>query len=113
MAVRDCAAPSHRSRKLPACGHKAASWQLAATVLPNRARSFSVSFFRPGRLAGRSLTFRRSYQVAKISLRPLAYQTGPNSMTKNAAAEKVARFQAALNQLIERVAEDRYVLAIV
>src|SRR5215468_5357683 len=34
-------------------------------------------------------------------------------MTKNDDVEKVARFQAALNQLIERIAEDRYVLAIV
>ena len=34
-------------------------------------------------------------------------------MTKNDDVEKVARFQAALNQLIERIAEDRYVLAVV
>ena len=34
-------------------------------------------------------------------------------MSRNEDAEKVARFQAALDQLIERVAEDRYVLAIV
>ena len=34
-------------------------------------------------------------------------------MNKNEDVEKVARFQAALNQLIERIAEDRYVLAIV
>jgi uncharacterized protein len=34
-------------------------------------------------------------------------------MTQAVDAEKVARFEAALNQLIERVAEDRYVLAIV
>src|SRR5580704_15316869 len=34
-------------------------------------------------------------------------------MTKNDDVEKVARFKAALNQLIERIAEDRYVLAIV
>ena len=34
-------------------------------------------------------------------------------MTKNDEAEKVARFQAALTQLTERVAEDRYVLAVV
>ena len=34
-------------------------------------------------------------------------------MTKNDGVDKVARFQAALNQLTERVAEDRYVLAIV
>jgi uncharacterized protein len=34
-------------------------------------------------------------------------------MTKNDDVEKIARFQAALNQLTERVAADRYVLAIV
>ena len=34
-------------------------------------------------------------------------------MTKNDDVEKVARFQAALNQLTERIAADRYVLAIV
>jgi uncharacterized protein len=34
-------------------------------------------------------------------------------MTKNDDVEKVARFQAALNQLIERIAEDRHVLAVV
>jgi hypothetical protein len=34
-------------------------------------------------------------------------------MTKDDNVEKVARFEAALNQLIERIAEDRYVLAIV
>jgi hypothetical protein len=34
-------------------------------------------------------------------------------MTKADDVEKIARFEAALNQLIERVTEDRYVLAIV
>lgn len=34
-------------------------------------------------------------------------------MTREDDAEKVARFEAALSQLIDRVAEDRYVLAIV
>src|SRR3981081_1420091 len=34
-------------------------------------------------------------------------------MTKDDDVEKVARFEAALNQLIERITEDRYVLAIV
>ncbi len=34
-------------------------------------------------------------------------------MVDEAAADKVARFQAALDQFIERVAEDRYVLAVV
>src|SRR5262245_28500646 len=34
-------------------------------------------------------------------------------MAKNDDVEKVARFQIALDQLIERIAEDRYVLAVV
>jgi hypothetical protein len=34
-------------------------------------------------------------------------------MTQNDDAEKIVRFQTALDQLIERVAEDRYVLALV
>jgi hypothetical protein len=34
-------------------------------------------------------------------------------MTQDSDVAKVARFEAALNQLIERIAEDRYVLAIV
>jgi hypothetical protein len=34
-------------------------------------------------------------------------------MTQDDDTEKVARFEAALNQLIERIAEDRYVLAVV
>ena len=34
-------------------------------------------------------------------------------MTQENAVEKVARFEVALNQLIERIAEDRYVLAVV
>ena len=34
-------------------------------------------------------------------------------MTQDDDVEKVARFEAALNQFIERIAEDRYVLAIV
>jgi hypothetical protein len=41
------------------------------------------------------------------------HQTEARSMTKNDGAEKVARFQAALSQLIERIAGDRYVLAVV
>src|SRR6185437_7634177 len=41
------------------------------------------------------------------------YQTGANPMTKNDDVEIVARFQAALDQLIERIAGDRYVLAVV
>src|SRR4051794_33530612 len=59
------------------------------------------------------LTFRRGNQMARMSRRPVAYRTEANPMTKNDDVEKVARFQAALAQLIERVAEDRYVLAIV
>jgi hypothetical protein len=34
-------------------------------------------------------------------------------MTHHDDVEKVARFEAALNQFIERIAEDRYVLAVV
>jgi hypothetical protein len=34
-------------------------------------------------------------------------------MTKNDDVEKVARFQVALNQFIDRIAEDRYVLAVI
>jgi hypothetical protein len=34
-------------------------------------------------------------------------------MTQDDDVEKVARFEAALNQLVERIAEDRYILAIV
>jgi hypothetical protein len=41
------------------------------------------------------------------------YQTEANPMNKNDDAAKVARFQAALNQLTERIAADRYVLAII
>jgi hypothetical protein len=41
------------------------------------------------------------------------YQTEANPMTKNDDVETVARFQAALDQLIERIAGDRYVLAVV
>jgi uncharacterized protein len=45
--------------------------------------------------------------------RPEEYQTEANPMTKNDDVENVARFQAALDQLIERIAGDRYVLAVV
>jgi len=41
-----------------------------------------------------------------MSPRPVEYQTEANSMTKNDDVEKVARFQAALNQLIERIAAE-------
>src|SRR5690349_16013363 len=34
-------------------------------------------------------------------------------MTQDEVAAKVARFQAALDQFIQRVAEDRYILAVV
>ncbi len=34
-------------------------------------------------------------------------------MTQHETLEKVARFEAALNQFIERIAEDRYLLAVV
>src|SRR5262245_26380972 len=49
--------------------------------------------------------------MARMSPYFVESQTEANSMTKNDDAEKVARCQAALNQLIERIAEDRYVLA--
>src|SRR5262249_53179724 len=58
------------------------------------------------------LTFRRDNQTVRISPCPVECQTEANPMTKN-DAEKVARFQAAWNQLTERIAADRYVLAIV
>src|SRR3954449_7747112 len=45
--------------------------------------------------------------------RPEEDQTEGNPMTKNDDVETVARFQAALDQLIERIAADRYVLAVV
>src|SRR3954449_7331678 len=45
--------------------------------------------------------------------RPEEYQTEANPMTENDDVETVARFQAALDLLIERIAEDRYVLAVV
>src|SRR5262245_37493062 len=51
--------------------------------------------------------------MARMSPRPVAYQTEANPMAKNDEAEKVARFQAALDQFIERIADDRYVLAVV
>jgi hypothetical protein len=41
------------------------------------------------------------------------HQAEAKLMTQKGDGGKVARFQAALNQLIERIAEDRYVLAIV
>jgi hypothetical protein len=43
----------------------------------------------------------------------LAHETEEKRMTQENDAAKVARFQAALNQFIERIAEDRYVLAVV
>ena len=51
--------------------------------------------------------------MARMPPRPEEYQTEANPMTKNDDAENVARFQAALDQLIERIAGDRYVLAVV
>jgi uncharacterized protein len=44
--------------------------------------------------------------------RPEEHQTEANPMTEN-DVEDVAQFQAALDQLIERIARDRYVLAVV
>src|SRR3954454_17640993 len=51
--------------------------------------------------------------MGRMSPRTVESQTEANPMTKNDDVEKVARFQAALNQLTERIAADRYVLAIV
>jgi hypothetical protein len=48
-----------------------------------------------------------------MSPRAVAYLTEANMTTKNDDAAKVARFRDALTQLTERVAEDRYVLAVV
>src|SRR5262245_64192191 len=50
---------------------------------------------------------------ARISRGPAASPSEANPMPKNDEVEKVARFRAALTQLTERVAEDRYVLAVV
>src|SRR5262249_2874133 len=50
---------------------------------------------------------------SRMSLRPVALQFEAKPMKKNDDVEKVARFQAALDQLIERIAEDRYILAVV
>src|SRR5262249_57319308 len=65
------------------------------------------------RFRARLLTFRQNEQLVNMSGRAVQYQTEANPMTKNDDAEKVARFQATLNQLTERIAADRYVLAIV
>src|SRR3954471_7151155 len=51
--------------------------------------------------------------MARMPPRPEEYQTEANPMTKNDDVETVARFQAALDQLIERITGDRYVLAVV
>src|SRR5262249_10344605 len=59
------------------------------------------------------LTARRGGQVANMSPSPVAYRTEANSTTKDDGAEKVARSRAALDQLTERIAEGRYVLAVV
>src|SRR6266571_8941685 len=53
------------------------------------------------------------WMLIRISPRPVEYQGEATVMTQDDDVEKVARFEAALHQLIERIAEDRYVLAIV
>src|SRR5262245_55757140 len=58
-------------------------------------------------------TFRRDISMVRISPCPVAYPTEAKPMTKVDEVEKVARFQAVLAQLTERIAEDRYVLAVV
>src|SRR2546423_145743 len=49
------------------------------------------------------------FKIASIAEHPAEAKP----MTHDDEIEKVARFQTALNQLIERIAEDRYVLAVV
>src|SRR3954452_4629673 len=51
--------------------------------------------------------------MGRMSPRTVESQTEANPMTKHDDVGKVARFQAALNQLTERIAADRYVLAVV
>src|ERR1700675_1907654 len=48
-----------------------------------------------------------------VSLQPVEHQAEAKPMAQANDVDKLARFEAALNQLIERIAEDRYVLAIV
>src|SRR5580658_9397340 len=48
-----------------------------------------------------------------MSSPPVVYQTEAKPVSLEDDKEKIARFEAALNQLIERIAEDRYVLALV
>jgi hypothetical protein len=48
-----------------------------------------------------------------LSIRPAKHRVEEQTVAKETDAEKVARFEAALRQLIERIAEDRYVLAVV
>src|SRR5437764_829686 len=59
------------------------------------------------------LTFQHNNQLARMSRYVGQYRNEANPMIKNDGVEKVARFQAALKQLTERLAADRYVLAIV
>ncbi len=56
------------------------------------------------------LAYRRGSQVANMPPRLVEYRPEANSVT-NDVATKVARCQAALSQLTERIAEDRFVLA--
>ena len=51
--------------------------------------------------------------MASCSKAFVLLQAEAKLMTTEKDSEKVARFQSALDQLIERIAEDRYVLAIV
>src|SRR5262249_37326137 len=81
----------------------------AAGCWPNPAADAAGSPLCESRL----LTFRQNDQLAKMSPRVVQYPREANPMTKNDDVEKVARFQTALNQLTERIAADRYVLAVV
>src|SRR5882762_7032397 len=51
--------------------------------------------------------------MREVDHRPVEHLAEAMPMTQEIDVEKVARFEGALNQLIERIAEDRYVLAIV
>src|SRR5882762_8681129 len=51
--------------------------------------------------------------MREVDHRPVEHLAEAMPMTQEIEVEKIARFEGALKQLIERVAEDRYVLAIV
>src|SRR5882762_10724291 len=51
--------------------------------------------------------------MREVDHRPVEHLAEAMPMTQEIEVEKIARFEAALKQLIERIAADRYVLAIV